>query len=169
MSRRLSVTATYCLLGILLVWRRKGLGDWIHSGCGSNFASIAAPSFEVLLIIQRKRKVQIVTKVLLELGALRAHFGEIGRCEPNRLSWIPYRPFVTWGYLFAQEKASSVLCPRSTTFVTFVQIVYAGGVCKIVCVSPPRGNVSGGDRRRRRAFVHANGRGMARGRLERRP
>ena len=125
MSRRLSVAATYCLLGILLVWRRKGLSDLIRSGCGSSFASVAAPSFEVLLIIQRKRKVQIVTKVV-NSGALKGpFFGEIGRCESNRLSWIPYRPFVTWGYSFAQKSLLGFMPPNSQLLSLLSKLFYA--------------------------------------------
>ncbi len=92
----------------------------------SSFASIAAPSFEVLLIIQRKRKVQIVTKVM-NSGALRALFGEIGRCESNRLSWIPYRPFVTWGYLFAQKSLLGFMPPNSQLLSLLSKLFYAGG------------------------------------------
>ena len=126
MSRRLSVTATYCLLGILLVWRRKGLSDWIRSGCGSSFASMAAPSFKVLLIIQRKRKVQIVTKVVNSGASKGPFFGEIGRCESNRLSWIPYRPFVTWGYSFAQKSLLGFMPPNSQLLSLLGKLFYAG-------------------------------------------
>ena len=62
-----------------------------------------------------------------EFGGFKGpFFGEIGRCESNRLSWIPYRPIVTWGYSFAQKSLLGFMPPNSQLLSLLSKLFYAG-------------------------------------------